>query len=179
MPHRTSMPSLLWYQVVVLLAALGCQTSGLSRHPDLGSTLIQVTKGIPQAEVARVMVSAGVTDLNEIEGGESGDLVVKLFAVPVSGSCVPESHTTCAFDYYLAVSEYDEDPRQSVFHLGVVGEVSEVTWMKSVRPDAASIRLRVANYPRAALDANPSLDESVQEYRLDIRVEGVTTSVIR
>ena len=103
--------------------------------------------------------------------GATQALLLKLYRIPVSGSCVPEMHMTCAYDYFLAVSEYDEQPSQSVFHLGTVGEIVHIEWMKEAAPNQAFVGLEIANYPRLALERNPELEREAQKYVLEVGVK--------
>ncbi|OGQ89294.1 MAG: hypothetical protein A2289_02050 [Deltaproteobacteria bacterium RIFOXYA12_FULL_58_15] len=161
------------FAVMGLLSVAGCHPQMRSPVIALGSTDLQVVKGIADSAVAKTLCNSVVVDLNGLAGGDSSNLAMKLYGVPISGTCVPETQVPCAYDYYLAVSEYDEQPRQSVFHLGVVGEIPVLTWISVSEPDRATLRMTVTNFPQAALDSNPSLRPIVREYLLHIQVQDI------
>lgn len=159
------------FTVVLMLFALSC---GASRNSDAfsqGDTGIQVDRRVNDERIVSILNNSELSDLNDLSGGEEQDLLLKLYAIPVSGSCVPEVHMTCAYEYYLAVSERDEQPRQSVFHLGTVGEIVQVEWKEKAGTDRAYIGLEIANFPKRVLERNPKLEKVTQEYLLEVRAQ--------
>ena len=106
-----------------------------------------------------------MTDLNKIASKVEKKLWIKIYAVPAEAkegeeNCFPESHGVCRFDYYLAVSEFDEYPAYNVFNLGQFGEIGGYQWMKSEALDQAKIKVIVKNYPEMATKFNSNLKNS-------------------
>ncbi len=159
-----------------LLFALGAAGCGAARawpDPPVGNLALELGRRVSDSELVHILNDATVAELNYLEGGEEQDLSLRLYRLPVSGSCVPETHVTCAFDYYLAVSEFDEQPRQSVFHLGVVGEIVDIAWQALSEPDRATLQLKVLNYPADVLERNQKLQRTARAYSLKIHVDGI------
>lgn len=155
--------------VLLLSGALGC-SARQGDAPSQGSSAIQINQRISDTRIVKILNNAEVIDLNKLNGGDAQDLLLRLYEIPVSGSCVPETHLTCAHEYYLAVSEYDEQPNQSLFHLGTVGEITGIEWMKATESGKAEIVLQVASYPELAFERHPGLRKATKEYRLEIHV---------
>ncbi|HVO65173.1 MAG TPA: hypothetical protein VMT12_01730 [Syntrophales bacterium] len=98
--------------------------------------------------------------------------LVKLYSIPVEGSCIPETHMICSHKYYLAVSDYGEAPLQGVFYLGTVGEITQFKWVNTARTDGI-IDVKALNYPEYAFKMNPKLSKISKHYRIEIKMEGV------
>jgi len=137
-----------------------------------------VSDPITPQEFVEILALGERQDLNE--AGPATDrekrLLIKLYGVAREGSCVPETEWVCAYDYYLAVSEYGIDALQGAFRIGFFGEIRGIQWLSERTPesyDSARLRLQVANYPSHAVKANPELREAVRTIELVVTAVGV------
>lgn len=145
-----------------------CLSQAACADTAAGNIRINSDQKVSDQLIVRILNNSEVADLNKLDKNSSDNLALKLYRVPVSGDCVAETHTICAYDYYLAVSEYDEQPRQSVFYLGAVGEISKINWHKNDKVDQATLSIRVTNYPIAVFKQNPDLNIVSKDYLLHI-----------
>ena len=144
---------------------------------EIGRTELALDEAVTSSELIRVLNNTrAIVELVELPAGERQGVLARLYSVPVPGECVPGTHATCAFDYYLAVSEYDEQPRQAVFHLGVAGEITDLAWVSPPSPEAnaATLGFKVASYPASAVSANPNLEKRADRYQIRISVDALT-----
>ncbi len=156
----------------VIVAVLPRPSQGQT-PPQLGSTRIEDDR------LVEILNNATVHELNALpapRGSGKGQLLLRLYALPRSGSCVPQSHQVCSYHYYLAVSEYDEMPRQTVYDLGEVGEIVDPRWLPDDRLGAAWLQLSVSNYPAHAFRSNPGLVRKVIALKLDVTVDTLVIS---
>lgn len=136
-----------------------------------GNIRISNDQKISNPTVINILNNSEVVNINKNKISDSYNLVLKLYKIPISGDCVAETHAICAYDYYLAVSEYDEQPRQTVYHLGVVGEISKIDWRESTNEDEETLQIRITNYPVTVIKQSPKLDIKSKDYLLRISTE--------
>jgi hypothetical protein len=110
-------------------------------------------------ELMKVLALSNFIELNKIETKFEKDLILSMYEMPAieENDCFPESHGVCAYDYCLAVSQYDEDPEYNVFKIGRFGQIAAYKWIKEDRPDYAEIELLINKYSSAALEFNKQL----------------------
>ena len=86
------------------------------------------------------------------EEGEPPFFMPRLHSLPVMGTCVRgESGSICGFRYYLALSGAGVNGRpgfQSVFDLGVLGEITRAEYRNTNRGAPFMLRITVLNLPR-------------------------------
>ena len=80
------------------------------------------------------------------------------------------------YDYYVSVSQYDEDPEYNVFKVGRFGQTTSFKWIKEDKPDYAEIELLTNKYSSAALKFNNKLKNVEKRILLKIDAESVTQS---
>jgi hypothetical protein len=95
--------------------------------------------------------------------------VVRLYGIPQDAECIEGTHGICSNDYYLAISTRDDAPTESAYHLGSVGEITEVIALPTVPGVQDRLRITVINYPAAILSAVPTLKRSEHRFELRIR----------
>ncbi len=134
---------------------------------------VQVDERMRDEKIVSILNKAKMTELNKLSPDIKKTLILKLYKIPFSGSCVPETHMTCGYEYYLAVSEYDEMPDQAVWYFGKVGEITAIEWLKQDEVDKALIKFKVRNYPALALERNPDLPKKEKTVTLDVSVNAV------
>lgn len=134
---------------------------------------VNVDERMRDENIVFILNNAEMTELNKLSPDIEKTLILKLYRIPFSGSCVPETHMTCGYDYYLAVSEYDEMPDQAVWHFGKVGEITAIEWLKQDENDKALIKFKVRNYPELAFQRNPDLPKKEKTVTLDVSVNAV------
>ena len=166
--HIYSFPFLLLISVLTV-----CLSQTACADTSFGNTRINSDQKVSDQLIVKILNNAEVTDLNKLDKNNSASLALKLYRIPVSGDCVAETHTTCAYDYYLAVSEFDEQPLQSVFHLGAVGGINKINWHKKDEVDQATLSIRVSNYPIAVFKQNPELETVTKDYVMHINTTGI------
>lgn len=162
--------------ILLIPAIVACKSQ--STDVALGNTSIDSIQKETSPLLVKILNNSEVIDVND---NSPHNLVLKLYKIPVSGDCIAETHAICAYDYYLAVSEYDEQPRQSVFHLGVLGEINQIRWIIDDNLDQATLSIRVTNYPITTLELDSRLKPGSKDYLLHIgtqaiRIEDVTHS---
>ncbi len=105
--------------IFCLLGVLGQVQAKKTRTP--GNVELQV------AEASReVLIRAAA--LGSMQHIESPLLAIRMYAFSVSGSCIPETHQVCANHYVLVTSSYDEAPLIHAYDLGVVGEITKLSF---------------------------------------------------
>ncbi len=139
------------------------------------NTVLSVSenKRIRDEKIVFILNNAEMSDLNKLNPEIEKTILLKLYKIPYSGSCVPETHMTCGYEYYLAVSEYDEMPQQAVYYLGKVGEISEIEWLKQDENDKALIKFVVCSYPQLALERNRQLPKKEKTSTLEVGVNAI------
>ena len=106
-------------------------------------------------------------------------LSFSLYSIGVQGSCVEDTHWVCSHDYYLAMRGYGEYPEHALFHLGRLGEITEIAWLPRWS-NRLRLKIRVANYPSALLERSNLVaryetfeltvrPDSTRQYHLDVR----------
>jgi len=91
-----------------------------------------------------VLNNATLHELDSLPNGGEQWYSMRLFEIPVGGSCVEYTYTTCSHQYLLAVSETGEAPPQRVYNLGRVGRVTKVEWIGDVHNAFGIARLRLS-----------------------------------
>jgi len=135
-------------------------------------------KPIRDSLLVSVLNSGELQNLDSVGPDEDPQLAIRLYRMAREGSCVEETHWVCSYRYIMAVSEYDELPNRAVFDLGEVGEIRNIRWLASTRPDQALWEVEVQNYPAHAVKQNPKLVVRMKRYRLDITVQRVAVTSI-
>ncbi len=137
-------------------------------------TALTSNKKVTDPLLVKIMNSAEVKDLNAMPSAKSTkpQVSMRLFSIPITGRCVPETEWVCSHRYFLAVSEYGEDPEQTVYDLGTVGEIDQIEWLPNDRPDHARLRLVVGNYPTHAF-INKKLSQVFRKYKMDVSTKSL------
>jgi len=102
------------------------------------------------------------------------ELRLRLHAVPKEGNCVSDTHSVCSHRYYLAVSAFEDGLPAVVYDLGEVGEMSNIQWLKSERPQTVRLRVLVTNYPVEYFKLNSKLLRKEQAYELEVSLTRLT-----
>ena len=126
----------------------------------------------------RLLNSATMQELNELQPRVAKTLSLRLFSVAVQGACVEHTHWVCEHDYFLAVSEHDEYPAQSVYSLGRLGEIVGVEWLPGALPDRALLQVVVSNYALSALKEQATLQREDRRYRLEVSVAALAVTAV-
>ncbi len=130
-------------------------------------------KKINDKILVKILNESKMQFLNDLDPKVEKTLSLRLFPVPNSGACVRETEAVCSFDYYLAVSEFDEHPAQSVFFLGQMGELTEFRWAEGAKSDQAKVSWTQLKYPTSALKAENSLKQESKIVNAEIAVSGI------
>ena len=142
-----------------------------------GSVAIK-SKPVRVEPLVEILNYGRVRELNS-ENDRDQELRLRLYEVPREGDCVPDTHVVCSHHYYLAVSTFEEGLGESVFDLGEVGEIAEIQWLKSGKPGAARLKIRVVNFPEEYFKSNATLTRNEQSYELEITVEKLVAKPLR
>ena len=126
-----------------------------------------------------VLNGAEMRELNRLPGASHSSLALRLYSVGHSGTCVEETEWVCSYHYVLAVSEYGEAPAEAAFDLGEVGELTNISWLKSNEPFHVLLSVTVRNYPTHAVKQNPALKPQSKRYTLDISLQRVLIAPVR
>lgn len=164
MAYKKKMSLAILLSILFMINYACTQDSGLS---------IDVDERMGNQKLVFILNNAQITELNKLNPGIQKTLSLKIYKIPYSGSCVPETHLTCGYDYYLAVSEFDEMPNQAVWHLGKVGEITDFQWLKPDENDKALLKFKVLNYSQLALERNKNLLKKEKTLTLSIRVDAL------
>ena len=99
------------------------------------------------------------------------------------GNCAPEVETevTCGFRYFLAVHNGDLAVSGAVYDLGLVGEITKIKWLKSLKPGSDGVRfdrlsVEVTNYPAHAFKLNPKLIRKTKSFELRVNLKTLKIS---
>lgn len=112
-------------------------------------------------ELSSVMAYGAMKELNNIDPDIEKDLLVRLYQSPILGeSCFIETHGVCRYNYYVSVSTFDEFPESNIFRLKMVGEITEIHWVKENKYDYVEIEFILNTYTKEALANNTSLVNS-------------------
>ncbi len=103
---------------------------------------------------------------------------VILYRVPVHGDCIPETHSVCSFEYYLAISEYDEQPAQAVYSLGTNGEIINIAWQGGAPANQGVLIWTIMKYPMEVIKKNKSLKQELAKYKVLVSVTSLTMEKI-
>jgi len=93
-------------------------------------------------------------------------LAIRMYAFSVSGSCIPETHQVCANHYVLVTSSYDEAPVIHAYDLGVVGEITRLTFVGKQTDKVWDLELVIQNYATSALKTNKRLARRTKKIHL-------------
>jgi hypothetical protein len=143
-----------------------------------GGSLAIKSKPVRVEPLVEILNYGRVRELNS-ENARDQELRLRLYEVPREGDCVPDTHVVCSHHYYLAVSTFEEGLGESVFDLGEVGAIAEIQWLKSGKPGAAHLKIRVVNYPEEYFKSNAALIKKERSYELEITVENLVAKPLR
>jgi hypothetical protein len=135
-------------------------------------------KRVTDSTLVEVLNWGEKRDLNKLPGGDHTDLALRLYSVGHSGSCVEETEWVCSYHYVLAVSEHGEQPSQSAFDLGELGEIGAIRWSSPSGAPHVLLELKVRNYPLHALKRNSKLKPQSRTYRLAVSVDSLTATPV-
>lgn len=100
--------------------------------------------------MVQLLAVGEVENLNLLQPEVEKKLGLRLYRVPKSGDCVPETRLICSYEYYLAVTEYDEEPKQAVFNVGTYGSIPKITWLPTKSVDSARLDVTFMDLPSEA-----------------------------
>ncbi len=138
----------------VLPLVLLCAAALVSAQP-LGSVSL-TGKPIPHSVLHQVLVLGEPVHEDAVDSRPPGQLL-RLWAVPRAGSCIPDTEMICSHRYFLAVSAFGESETPFVYSLGEVGEIESVERLPVTPGCQDRLRLGVLNFPRSAFASNPRL----------------------
>ena len=103
----------------------------------------------------------------------------KIYKIAKQGSCVPETHFICGFQYLLSTYTLDEYPEVRVYDLGTLGEILE--WKKTTgsSPKYEEIKVSTQNYPRPVLKRNKKRKKLTDKFWIKIYPYGSISIVER
>ena len=131
-----------------------------------------LTKQIENKELIMILNDGKMQDLNEQSTDFKKYLHLKLYSVGINKSMY-ETEMIGSFHYYLAVSEYDEWPDQTVYYLGELGEIINIEWLEEKTYDKAKLKLTIVNYPSWVLEVDPKLKPIKKDVVLSITVDNL------
>ncbi len=121
------------------------------------------------AGLYKAMSIGKVITLNELQPEIDKDLSVRLYQVPtMDQDCFVETHGICQYEYYVAVSTFDEYPQVNVYKLATKGELAEITWVSDDRVDYVELDVTLNRYTSEALRNNKALDSAATRIRLKL-----------
>ncbi|MBW1811446.1 MAG: hypothetical protein JRJ87_24875 [Deltaproteobacteria bacterium] len=146
-----------YLMIFCLLGAFGQVQAQQARTP--GNIELKV------AEASReVLIRAAA--LGSMQHIKSPLLVIRLYAFSVSGSCIPETHQVCAHHYVLVTSSFDEAPLIHAYDLGVVGEITRLSFAGKETDKVWDLELEIQNYATSALKSNKRLARRTKKIHL-------------
>jgi hypothetical protein len=160
-------------KTLLALAVLVLSATAKAQGTKLAATKIASPR-IGDSELAPVLVDGEEIKLPPY-GKEPVPVFVRLWRVPVEGTCVEETEAICSHRYYLAVSDYGEGQAPfAVYDLGVVGEIVGIRWLPRAARDAARLHLVAVNWPAAAMKRQHSLARRTQAYDLVVSTDSLS-----
>jgi hypothetical protein len=139
-----------------------------------GSTQkVQEIRKINNSDLTKILNASEVIDLNNLSPSISKELIIKLYKIPIQGNCIEETTTTCCYHFYMAVSEFDENPKQAVFDLGEVGDIVNISWEDSKESNKAVLNFTSYNYPVFLLETHAELKKKMIEQSLNVSVDSI------
>jgi hypothetical protein len=131
--------------------------------------------GIKNSEFVKILALSKMVELNKLDKDIDKDLLVRVFEVPVleENDCFPESHGVCTHDYYVSVSQFDEQPEYNVFKIGTFGQIIKFRWKKTDTPDTAEIEILTTQYSLDAQKYNDKLSNAENRFLLKINANGL------
>jgi hypothetical protein len=123
----------------------------------------------------KILALSNMIDLSKMDEDIDKDLLLRVYEVPVleENDCFPESHGVCTYDYYISVSQYDEDPEYNVFKIGTLGQITKFKWKKTDQPDTAKIEILTTKYSLDAQKYNHKLPNIENRFLLTVNVNGL------
>lgn len=147
--------------ILCLLGAVG--QAQADREVQRSKTPGSVELKVDQASREVLIKAAALGTMQHIE---SPLLLIRLYAFSVSGTCIPETHQVCAHHYVLVTSSYDEAPVIHAYDLGVVGEITRVSFAGKETDKVWDLEVEVQNYASSALKSNRSLVRRTKKIHL-------------
>lgn len=136
-------------------------------------------KRITSPKLVEILNYGHVRELNKLPSGKDQSLNLRLYAVPIEGSCVPDTHVVCSHHYYLAVHTFEEGLGESVFDLGEVGESDDIIWLDHKKDLTANIKITVNNYSNIGFEMNKALAKRQRKYELAINLESISVKPVK
>jgi hypothetical protein len=113
--------------------------------------------------------------LDSLAGGTDQWVQVRLYDIPVDGTCLPEEHATCGFYYLLGVTSAAGGI--GAFRLGWLGEITSIQWLPRT-DDISSGRLRISvtNYPSWVFKSEPTIKRVSKQFELKVAAETIVVT---
>lgn len=129
-------------------------------------------KHIKNKTLVKILNSGDMINLNEIDKKIKKTLSLKLYSVGIVKS-IYETEMIFSHEYYLAVSEWDEWPEQTVYYLGEFGKIINIKWLEENEIDKAKLKLTIVNYPSWVLQADQKLKKEEKNIIISITVKSL------
>jgi len=126
--------------------------------------------------LVNILMFSEMAELNKLQPNIEKNLWVKIYKVPdkTPNDCFPESHGICKYVYYIAVSQFDENPIVDAYRLGVFGEIVNYKWTQITELDTAVINIEINEYSKEAITYNKKLKDKVSKYKLLLKPGDIT-----
>lgn len=149
-----------------------CQADSQTAGPDADPSALMSDASL--ASILPALAYGETRDLNASSGSVDPQLLLRLYSQPSGDTdCVAETRLTCAYQHFLTVSTFDEQPELALHELDLVGEVTGVEWLPSSDIDTARLRLTLSRYTSQALRLSPELDAEPRDVVLRVDVDRV------
>lgn len=132
-----------------------------------------------QLELKKIDESLLVRILNNSERNYKEQLkfhAIRIYSIPSKKGCKPKTPGYCVYEYYLAISEYDESPDQTIYFLGYLGEFTKLTYIPTQRSlherENSIIELEFKNYSDRILK-HYKIKEEVSKLKFNISIDRI------
>jgi len=126
----------------------------------------------------QVMALGKVIELNKKSQKNAADLKVRLFElVSHKLKCFIETHGICQYEYYVAVSTFDEYPETNVFKLKHKGVLIQAVWLKSSKVDNVKLELIMDKYTQAAQKNNKKLINVRSVVLVELSIKSINITI--
>ena len=155
--------------VLISILALGCRLVQADNNSQI--------KKIDDKLLTEILCNSQLINANEIESKIEKNHILKVYKVPVKRD-IQGTYLTAEYKIYLAISEYDEKPKQAVFYLGKYGDISNVKWLESTydknkKRYVSKIKVSVLNYSTNVFNYTSELKRKKEIFNLSITVDRI------
>jgi hypothetical protein len=104
---------------------------------------------------------------------------IHLILHKIPRDCASETNEVCFSDFYLAVSEYDEQPAQTVYLIEKIGELNDIEWKTGAKSDQGNLKWTIRKYSTHDISENPKLKQEVTQYNVVVSVKSLDMTKVK